>query len=74
MPLTYKHHSIIAGAARSETTDKYIPVVYIGWEIGDKCGNHSIVSRERLFTFEEASQFAYLEAKAWIDRHAAELD
>jgi hypothetical protein len=43
MPLTYKNHTIVAGAARSQISNNYIPVVYITWEIADRRGNHSII-------------------------------
>jgi hypothetical protein len=74
MPLTYKNHTIVAGAARSQIGDNYIPVAYIGWDIASARGTHSMILRERFSTFEEASEFAYAEAKAWVDRHAEELD
>lgn len=74
MPLIYKHHTLVAGAAKSQRTDNYIPVVYISWEIASARGSHSLISRQRFPTFEEASEFAYTEAKTWVDQHAAELD
>ncbi len=74
MPITYNGHSIVAGAAESTMRGQFIPVVYISWGIDGTKGNHSMIFRERFPTFEEASQFAYTEAKAWVDRHAAELD
>jgi hypothetical protein len=74
MPLVYKGYSVVAGAAESTMKGQYIPVVYISWGTDGTRGNHSIILRERFPTFEEASQFAFTEAKAWVDRHAAEME
>jgi hypothetical protein len=75
MPTTYKRHTIVAGASRSQTAENFIPVAYIAWEVtaGDR-GSHAMMSRDRFPTFEEASAFALEAAKAWVDRHAEELD
>jgi hypothetical protein len=74
MPLTYRGHTLVAGAARSQISDDYIPVVYISWNIAGSGGTHSLICHERFPTFEEASAFAYTAAKAWVDRHAVEVD
>jgi hypothetical protein len=75
MPLIYKNHTVIAGAAPSHTSSTFIPVVYIAWEIKpNERQSHSIVSDARYSTFEQASAAALDEAKAWVDRHTAELD
>jgi hypothetical protein len=75
MPLYYKHHIIVAGASRSQTADNFVPVAYIAWEltVGER-GRHAMISSERFPTFEDASSAAVEDAKAWVDRHAAELD
>ena len=75
MPITYKNHSVVAGAAQSTQKGLYIPVVYIAWNITPtERGEHSLISRERYSTFEEASAAAFADAKAWVDRHSSELD
>ncbi len=74
MPTIYKGHSVVAGAAESTMKGQYIPVVYISWGVDGTRGNHSMILRERFPTFEEASYFAVVKAKAWVDRHAAEVD
>jgi hypothetical protein len=75
MPLYYKRHIIVAGASRSQTAENFIPVAYIAWEIThSERGTHALISAQRFDTFEEASNAAFTEAKAWVDRHSAELD
>jgi hypothetical protein len=75
MPQTYKRHVIVAGAFKSSNSEDFTPVAYIGWEITSEMqGRRALISRERYFTFEEASDAAYSEAKTWIDRHAENLD
>jgi hypothetical protein len=74
MPITYKNHSVVAGAAESTMKGQYIPVVSISWGIDGTRGTHSMILRERFPTFAEASEFALAQAKAWVDQHAAELD
>jgi hypothetical protein len=74
MPIVYKGHSVVAGAAESTMKGQYIPVVYISWGVDGTRGNHSIILRERFPTFEEASDFAFEQAKIWVDRHAEEID
>lgn len=75
MPLLYKHHTIVAGASRSQTEDNYIPVAYISWGITPiERGTHAMLSPSRYATFEEASAAAFADAKAWVDRHSQELD
>jgi hypothetical protein len=74
MPLIYKSHTIVAGAARSQSSQSYIPVAYIGWEIAGERGSQSLIMRERFPTFEKASNFALGNAQVWVDQHAAELN
>ena len=75
MPLTYKGHTIVAGAAPSHTAPNFIPVAYISWKLpGDQSSSYAMVPDERYLTFEEASAAALSEAKAWVDRHAEEID
>jgi hypothetical protein len=75
MPLLYKGHTLVAGAAESTTKGQFIPVVYIAWNITPtERGEHSLISRERYSTFEEASAAAFADATAWVDRHSSELD
>jgi hypothetical protein len=75
MPLLiYKKHTVVAGAARSQKGNDYIPVVYIAWEIAGSRSTHSVIPHERFPSFEEASEFAYAEGKAWVDRHVQEID
>ncbi len=52
MPTTYKRHTIVAGASRSQTAENFIPVAYIAWEVtaGDR-GSHAMMSRDRFPTF-----------------------
>jgi hypothetical protein len=74
MPITYKNHSLVAGAAESTMKGQYIPIVYISWGIDGTRGTHSLILRERFPTFEEASDYACVQAKAWVDNHAADAD
>ena len=71
MPLLYKGHTIVAGAAQSTQKGLYLPVVYIAWNLTPtNRGEHSLAPRERFATFEEASAAAYELAIAWVDNHA----
>lgn len=74
MPLSYKDHTIVAAAARSQAQGNFIPVIHIAWKIAGESGTHSIVSRDRFPTSDEATDYAAAQAKAWIDRHAEESD
>jgi hypothetical protein len=75
MPLLYKGHTIVAGASRSQSGQNFIPVAYIAWELTPKeRGTHAMISGTRWRTFEEASENAFAEAKAWVDRHSVEVD
>jgi hypothetical protein len=75
MPVAYKNHTIVAGAAQSTQNGLYLPVVHIAWNFSStNRGEHSIVPPERFPTFEEASAAAYQLAKTWVDNHAADTD
>jgi hypothetical protein len=75
MPLTYKGHTIVAGAAPSHTAPNFIPLAYIAWKFrADRSRSYAMVSDERYSTFEEASTAALSDAKAWVDRHFQHLD
>jgi hypothetical protein len=75
MALLYNRHTIVAGASRSQSGRNYIPVAYIAWELTPhQQGTHAMISPTRCQTFEEASAVAFAEAKAWVERHSAEID
>ena len=74
MPLIYKWHTILAGALRNESGGKFIPVAHVTWNLtATECGSHTLISPERFFTFDEASEFAFAEVKFWVDRHVDDL-
>jgi hypothetical protein len=74
MPLIYKNHTVVAGATKSQKEDDYIPVIYIAWEVAGSRSTHSVIPQERFPSFEEATEFAYAEGRAWVDRHVEQID
>jgi hypothetical protein len=74
MSVNYKWHTIFAGALRGESGGKFIPIAYIAWSLTPtESGCYALISPQRFFTFDEASDSAYIEATAWIDRHVDDV-
>jgi len=64
MPLLYRGHTIVGGAAPSQRSDGYIAVTYIAWQVtATERGRHAMISRQRYATFEEASAAAFADAE-----------
>jgi hypothetical protein len=74
MSVNYKWHTIFAGALRSEGGGKLIPIAYITWSLTPtESGCYTLIAPQRSFTFDEATDSALVEAKAWIDRRVDDL-
>lgn len=51
-----------------------MPVAHITWTLTPaERGSHVMICPEQFFTFEAAANFAYAEAKVWVDRHVDDL-
>jgi hypothetical protein len=74
MLASYKWHTILTGALRAQSEGKFMPVAHIAWSLtpGER-GSHIMISPEQFSTFEDAANFAYAEAKAWVDRHVDDV-
>jgi hypothetical protein len=74
MSAKYKWHTVFAGALRDESGGKFIPVAYITWSLTpSESGCYALILPERFFTFDEATDSAFVEAKAWVDKHVDDL-
>jgi hypothetical protein len=74
MSSSYKWHTILSGALRGDSGGKFLPVAHITWTLtpGER-GSHVMIFPEQFFKFEDAANFAYSEATAWVDRHVDDL-
>lgn len=51
-----------------------MPVAHITWTLTPaERGSHVMICPEQFFTFDAAANFAYTEAKVWVDRHVDDL-